>query len=182
MLKKNLIEENLIEENKNDVLITTEILSDNVSDVSSISSLSTEEEDNNSLSYTTRICGFLVCTTLGYFCSYMSTHFIGTLEINPYGFAILYSIGNILSLIGSLVLYGNPFKDFYLMFTRKHILPTLLFFISMGLTFYCAFTHHRKLVFLFISLQFASNIWSSYTYFPDKVKNWISSICCRCFE
>ena len=183
MLKKNLIEENLIEENNNDTLITTEILSDNVSDVSSISSLSTEEEDNNnSLSYTTRICGFLVCTTLGYFCSYMSTHFIGTLDTNPYGFAILYSIGNILSLMGSLVLYGNPFKDFYIMFTKKHILPTLLFFISMGLTFYCAFTHHRKLVFLFISLQFVSNIWSSYTYFPDKVKNWISSICCRCVE
>lgn len=179
MLKKKLVENKNI---NNDVLITTEILSDDVSDISSVSSFSTDEEDTNRLDYTTRICGFLICTILGYFCSYISTHFIGTIETNPYNFAILYSIGNILSLIGSLILYGNPLRDFYIMFTKKHILPTLLFFISMGLTFYCAFTYHRKLVFLFISLQFISNIWSSYTYFPDSVKRLMSSICCRCFE
>jgi len=173
-----MLKKNLIKEKNNDILITAEIVSDD----SSISSFSTDEEDNNRLGYTTRICVFLVCTTLGYFCSYMSTHFIGTLETNPYNFAILYSIGNILSLIGTLVLYGNPLQDFYIMFTKKHILPTLLFFISMGLTFYCAFTYHRKLVFLFISLQFISNIWSSYSYLPDSVKKCISSICCRCFE
>jgi hypothetical protein len=73
-----MLKKNLIEENDNDTLITAEIVSDDVSDISSI------DEDNNRLGYTTRICGFLVCTTLGYFCSYMSTHFIGTLETNPY--------------------------------------------------------------------------------------------------
>jgi len=182
MLKENLIKG--IKIDNESIIISTEIIPDNISEISSLSSSSSNDEDNNqnSLSCTSRILGYLICTIFGFFCSYMSTHFIGNLNANPYSFAILYSIGNIISLIGSLILYGNPLTDFYIMFTRKHILPTLLYFISMGLTFYCAFTKYRTLVYLFITLQFISNIWSSYSYFPDKIKNWISSICCRCFE
>ena len=123
MLYESLIEGNVSQEN----------LRINIPDDDDDSSSSSTEDEDTSLSCSCRVMGYLTCTILGYFCSYLSTNFIGS---NPYTFTILYTIGNIISLIGSLIVYGNPFNDFLIMFSRKHILPTLLYFIAIGLSFY----------------------------------------------
>jgi len=162
MLYESLIEGNVSQEN----------LKINIPDDDDDSSSSSTEDEDTSLSCSCRVIGYLTCTILGYFCSYLSTNFIGG---NPYTFTILYTIGNIISLIGSLIVYGNPFNDFLIMFSRKHILPTLLYFIAIGLSFYCAFTKHSKLIYVFISFQVVANIWSSYTYLPDRLKKSICS-------
>lgn len=143
----------------------------------SYSETDSETDSETRLSYTTRILGYIVCTLLGYFCTFVSTHFLHDIHKNSSSFAILYTFGNILSLTGSLVLYGNPCNDFFIMFKRKHICPTLIYFISMFLTFYFAYTKHVTSVYIFIILQFIANLWLSYTYLPDSIKKCI----CSCF-
>ena len=152
---------------ENPLILNIERDSDSDSDV----------DNDTTLSYTTRILGYIVCILLGYFCTFVSTHFLHDIHKNSSSFAILYTIGNILSLTGSLVLYGNPCNDFLIMFKMKHILQTLIYFISMFLTFYFAYTKHVTSVYIFIILQLIANLWLSYTYLPDYIKKYI----CSCF-
>lgn len=145
----------------------------NVGNNSDYESESESETEDTTLSYTTRVLGYIVCTLLGYFCTFLSTHFIHDIYKNSSNFAILYTLGNVLSLTGSLVLYGNPCRDFLIMFKKKHIFPTLVYFISMFLTFYFAYTKHITSVYIFITLQFLANLCLSYTYLPDYIKQYI---------
>ena len=59
-----------------------------------------------SLSLKTRVYGWLICFALGWIVSLASTGMIVRVATNPIKFAVLYTIGTIVSLASSCFLWG----------------------------------------------------------------------------
>lgn len=87
--------------------------------------LDDEEEDENpfkdlcTLSYKTRLIGFGACLVVGLILWIVSLFSIGAIVLHPERFAVMYTIGNIVSLAGTSFLIGpmrqlkrNVFSDF----------------------------------------------------------------------
>ena len=68
------------------------------------------EEENTcfpKLSFKERVIGFVVCTILGYAISIISLgSFLGVATGKPEKFAIMYSLGNVIALMGTGFLVG----------------------------------------------------------------------------
>ena len=118
-----------------------------------------------------RIAGFIVCFILGFALSILSTvlFIIGSLE--AYKFAILFSLGNICSLLSSLFLIG-PCRQLKRMFEKTRIAATILvlFFIAFTLIYalviYKDELFHKIILLIIIALQFGANIWYLLSYIP----------------
>ncbi|QRV89518.1 transporter protein SFT2 [Ceratobasidium sp. AG-Ba] len=88
------------------------------------------------LSRTQRLYGFVGCLAIGFVISILATCllFLGALA----SFAILYTVGIIVSLIGTGFLIGF-FKQLKVMFKPVRVVATIVFFATIGLVFVGAF-------------------------------------------
>ncbi|CAL1543061.1 unnamed protein product [Lymnaea stagnalis] len=132
----------------------------------------TQISDASTLSWSTRIKGFLICFVLGAGLSILGS----CLLFLPNGliiFAVLYTIGNILSLVSTCFLMG-PLNQLKKMFATTRIIATILVFVMIILTLVFAFaTKIKGLVIVFCVLQFLALTWYSISYIPfarDAVK------------
>ena len=137
------------------------------------------------LSFKERITAFIIFNALGYIIQLGS--FLRFLSAatghDPMRFALLYSIGNILAIIGILFLVGieqhtrmvtNP--------TRRMI--SLIFFGSLILSIIIPLIFHNKIgrlfTFIFVIIQMISYWWYTLSYIPGA--RMIVSGCLSCFR
>jgi len=151
----------------------------------STSPQSTEEQgfasqilDSTTLSWGTRIKGFLICFVLGFVLSILGTAFFAIPIKGPIIFAILYTTGNILSMSSTCFLMG-PWKQLKKMFNETRVVATIGVFFFMFLTLIAALKWHKKLLALvFCICQFLAMTWYSLSYIPyarDAVKKTLNS-------
>ena len=132
-----------------------------------------------------RIAGFIICLILGFALSVVSAVLFIFGGLAAYKFAILFSLGNICSLLSSLFLVG-PCRQLKRMFEKKRIAATILvlFFIAFtivyALVIYKDEVFHKIILWIIIGLQFASNIWYLLSYIPFGRAACKKGIACCC--
>ncbi|CAL8108371.1 unnamed protein product [Orchesella dallaii] len=133
--------------------------------------------DTSSLSWSTRIKGFIACFLLGFVFSIFGT--ILFFFHNTRGFGICYSFGSIVSLLSTMFLMG-PFKQLKKMFEGTRVIATAVMLASLVLTLFFALkVGNGGLVLLFVIIQFLAMTWYSLSYIPyarDAVKKCFSGL------
>ena len=120
--------------------------------------------DASTLSWSTRIKGFAICFGLGLFISILGTIMIYTGSTTK--FAILYSLGNIVSICSTFFLMG-PVAQIKRMFSSSRWLATCLMLFFLVLTIVSAVVWDSGLlVLIFCILQFLAMVWYSLSYIP----------------
>uniref|UniRef100_T1JP55 Vesicle transport protein n=1 Tax=Strigamia maritima TaxID=126957 RepID=T1JP55_STRMM len=132
----------------------------------------TQIVDASSLSWETRIKGFVICFVIGVFLSFLGT-FLLFVKNGLVIFGVCYTLGNIVALMSTCFLMG-PLKQLKKMFATTRLAATIIMIISLIMTLLCAFLWHNKgLVILFVIIQFVAMTWYSLSYIPyarDAVK------------
>ena len=132
-----------------------------------------------------RITGFVVCFIVGLALSILSAILFIFGGLAAYKFAILFTLGNICSLLSSLFLVG-PCRQLKRMFEKTRIIATILvlFFIVFTLIYalviYKDEVFHKIILWIIIGLQFASNIWYLLSYIPFGRAACKKGIACCC--
>lgn len=143
-----------------------------------------------SLTYQQRIGGCMVCMTIGFLISFGSLfRIVQLLTGNPTPFAIMYTIGNVISICSTCFLYG-PYSQAKKMFATTRIVSTCLYLFFMGLTLFLAFfpgnIPGRIFLLVFaILFQFMALVWYTLSFIPfarDLVKNCCLDTCCARFR
>lgn len=137
----------------------------------------TQMYESSTLSWSTRIRGFLICFVVGILFSLLGTFFM----FLPHGglilFGIFYSLGSLMSLSSTCFLMG-PVSQLKKMFAATRIIATILVLVFIALTLMAALWWNRTgLTILFCILQFLALTWYSISYIPfarDAVK--------KCFQ
>merc|ERR1712196_132041 len=134
-----------------------------------------------SLSYKQRIYGCFLCIVGGWIISFLST----LLLTHPPKFAILYTVGNIVSICGTFFLWG-PCKQIRKMANPHRLGATLViiffwhcvymyakfnysevYLAAMGLTLYLAFAHKQALwILVAVVFQSAALFWYTLSFIP----------------
>ncbi|CAG0882982.1 unnamed protein product [Darwinula stevensoni] len=123
--------------------------------------------DSSTLSWSTRVKGFIACFILGWVISLLGVvvMFIsgGT---NLLGFALLYTFGNVVALSSTFFLMG-PWNQLKKMFAATRAVATVVMLVALILTLLAAIWWKNKgLVILFLIIQFFSMLWYSLSYIP----------------
>uniref|UniRef100_R9PXR9 Vesicle transport protein n=1 Tax=Rattus norvegicus TaxID=10116 RepID=R9PXR9_RAT len=122
-----------------------------------------EVVESSSLSWSTRIKGFIVCFALGILCSLLGTLL---LWVSRKGlFAVFYTLGNITS-IGSTMFLMGPLKQLKRMFEPTRLIATILVLLFFVLTLCSAFLWNKGLALIFCILQSLALTWYSLSYIP----------------
>ncbi|XP_077401139.1 vesicle transport protein SFT2B-like isoform X2 [Vanacampus margaritifer] len=142
--------------------------------------LSGEDDDNNTdetgileranqastLSWGTRIKGFLLCFILGILCSVLGTCMLWLPGFGLVMFAVLYSVGNICALASTMFLIG-PCRQLKNMCAKERALATIIMLVCLVLTLCSAFWwKNNGLALLFCGLQFVAFTWYGLSYIP----------------
>ncbi|GFT96735.1 vesicle transport protein SFT2A [Nephila pilipes] len=121
--------------------------------------------DASTLSWSTRIKGFIICFILGFACSILGSALIAL----PRGlilFGIFYTLGNITALCSTMFLMG-PWNQLQKMFAPTRILATIAVLGFLVLTLCAAFWWKKTgLVIVFCIFQFVAMTWYSISYIP----------------
>mmetsp|Transcript_15702 Transcript_15702/g.21818 ORF Transcript_15702/g.21818 Transcript_15702/m.21818 type:complete len:199 (+) Transcript_15702:1190-1786(+) len=125
------------------------------------------------LSFQQRVIGFCCCFALGYLITFTSfSFFVQLMAGNPVPFVMVYSIGNILSLLSSMFLCG-PQRQLKNMFDEKrHVTSKVYLSCLVASVILCFVPFGRysmvKLFILVVLLlaQFSASIWYSLSYIP----------------
>ncbi|XP_048666031.1 vesicle transport protein SFT2B isoform X1 [Marmota marmota marmota] len=161
--------------------------------------LSASVVEASSLSWGTRVKGFIACFAIGILCSLLGTLLLWVPKKGLTLFAVFYTFGNIAS-IGSTIFLMGPLKQLKRMFEPTRLIATILVLILLGdlvswgltvpgvdaqqveccfelcfaLTLCSAFWWHNKgLALIFCILQSLSLTWYSLSFIPfarDAVK------------
>nr|XP_060500912.1 vesicle transport protein SFT2B [Panthera onca] len=127
----------------------------------------------SSLSWGTRIKGFIACFAAGIVCSLLGTLLLWVPRKGLYLFAVFYTFGNIAS-IGSTVFLMGPMKQLKRMFEPTRLIATVMVLLCFTLTLCSAFWWHNKgLALIFCILQSLALTWYSLSFIPyarDAVK------------
>lgn len=125
----------------------------------------TQVIDNNSLSWNTRVKGFIICFVLGFVMSFLGS----VLLFLPNGlilFAVFYTFGNVLALSSTCFLMG-PVNQCKKMFAKTRVIATIVMFLALIMTLIAAFVIHKKaLALLMVVIQFLAMTWYSLSYIP----------------
>ncbi|KAF8522132.1 SFT2-domain-containing protein [Hysterangium stoloniferum] len=116
------------------------------------------------LSRTQRLYGFGGCLAIGFVLSLLASIllFLGQLSM----FALLYTIGTIISLVGTGFLIGF-FKQLKLMFKPVRVVATIVFIGSIGLVFVGAFVIGSEvLCIVFVIIEYLAYTWYTLSYIP----------------
>lgn len=139
-----------------------------------------KEHDCCSLTYKQRLIGFLICFLLGVILSFMSLFGVLDLVINPTKFAVIYSLGNVLSIGSTLFLWG-PKKQCKGMFetTDRGIATAVFVSCILATIMLCIFYPKWYLVLIFIIIQFCAATWYTLSWFP-RIRSWMLRCLGRC--
>jgi len=133
----------------------------------------TQISDASTLSWSTRIKGFVICFVLGAAFSVLGSSLLFIPRKGLVLFAVLYTLGNILSLSSTCFLMG-PVNQIKKMFAKTRVIATILVFVMFILTLVSAFAlKNSGLALLCCVLQFLALTWYSLSYIPfarDAVK------------
>jgi len=116
------------------------------------------------LTRTQRLYGFVGCLVTGFILSILGSAllFLGFLGT----FVLLYTIGIIVSLVGTGFLIGF-FTQLKLMFKPIRVIATIMLFVSMGLVFVGAFVIGSGLLcIIFVIIEYLAYTWYSISYIP----------------
>uniref|UniRef100_A0A8C6TTR8 Vesicle transport protein n=1 Tax=Neogobius melanostomus TaxID=47308 RepID=A0A8C6TTR8_9GOBI len=83
----------------------------------------------SSLSWTTRLQGFVVCFIIGVGCTILGIYMLFLPELGLYLFKILYTVGHI-CLLGSTLFLKGPEEQLKMMFDDTRKVPTSLMLVS----------------------------------------------------
>uniref|UniRef100_A0A452SJL7 Vesicle transport protein n=1 Tax=Ursus americanus TaxID=9643 RepID=A0A452SJL7_URSAM len=97
-----------------------------------------EVVEASSLSWGTRIKGFIACFATGIVCSLLGTLLLWVPRKGLYLFAVFYTFGNIAS-IGSTVFLMGPMKQLKRMFEPTRLIATVMVLLCFALTLCSAF-------------------------------------------
>ncbi|CAE1275751.1 Vesicle transport protein SFT2A,Vesicle transport protein SFT2B [Acanthosepion pharaonis] len=134
--------------------------------------------DASTLSWSTRIKGFVICFVLGATFSILGSSLLFVSKKGLVLFAVFYTLGNILSLSSTCFLMG-PMNQLKKMFAKTRVIATVLVFVMFILTLVSAFAiKNSGLAILCCILQFLALTWYSLSYIPfarDAVKKCFAS-------
>eukprot|EP00512_Aurantiochytrium_limacinum_P003058 CAMPEP_0171497326 /NCGR_PEP_ID=MMETSP0958-20121227/7213_1 /TAXON_ID=87120 /ORGANISM="Aurantiochytrium limacinum, Strain ATCCMYA-1381" /LENGTH=171 /DNA_ID=CAMNT_0012031563 /DNA_START=376 /DNA_END=891 /DNA_ORIENTATION=+ len=139
------------------------------SGVRTVVGLQTEQERNEScfpdMSFQTRMYGCLLCFITGTVLSILSTLMIWT--GNYIGFAIIYTIGNVLAIFGSMFMVG-PKRQCRLMWKESRAAATFIYLLAMACTLVIAFLVHNPTIpcLILILIQMAAATWYTLSFIP----------------
>ncbi|XP_074855938.1 vesicle transport protein SFT2B [Carettochelys insculpta] len=129
--------------------------------------------DATSLSWGTRVKGFIACFATGVLCSILGTCLLWVPRKGLILFAVFYTLGNIASL-GSTIFLMGPMRQLKRMFEPTRLIATVVMLLCLILTLCSAFWWHNKgLALIFCILQFFALAWYSISFIPfarDAVK------------
>ena len=131
----------------------------------------TESKDEDSccpqLTFKERLTWFIICFAFGTLIQFLTMgSLFGIVLGKTSKFGILYTLGNIVSLVGVFFLVG-PKRQLDSMKEEKRMITSLVFVGSMIMTFISIyFFHSNLLTLLFVIIQFCSYIWYVLSYFP----------------
>jgi hypothetical protein len=149
-----------------------------VEDASSAESELKIFEDQCALSKKQRMIGFFSCCGTGMLISTLSLFMI----TKPASFSLLYSLGNIVSILSVGFLVGFK-KQMKAACARKRVIATVIFFSTMIGTIVAAVTLGSVPLCIFlIILQFCALVWYSASYVPfaqQLITNTLRTIFCR---
>jgi hypothetical protein len=139
-----------------------------------------------SMTWQQRIYGCAICMVIG-FCLSMGSLFrlIELLHGDPVPFAIMYTLGNIISISATCFLYG-PWSQAKQMFAPTRFITTVVYVLFMGLTLFLAFYPEEipvRVLWLVLSIlaQFLALVWYTLSYIPfgrDFVSKFFRETCC----
>ncbi|XP_044735553.1 vesicle transport protein SFT2B [Chrysoperla carnea] len=133
--------------------------------------------DASTLSWSTRIKGFIACFIIGILLSLLGS-FALFLQRGLPTFAIFYTLGNIVSMLSTCFLMG-PFNQVKRMFAPTRAIATIIVIIAFAMTLFSAIVLGKAgLALLFIIIQFLAMTWYSLSYIPyarDAVKKTIET-------
>ncbi|XP_054716788.1 vesicle transport protein SFT2B-like [Uloborus diversus] len=123
--------------------------------------------DASTLSWSTRIKGFIICFILGFAFSILGSACMAIPGKGFILFGIFYTLGNITALASTMFLMG-PCNQCQKMFAPTRFFATIAVLGFLALTLCAAFWVMEKigLVILFCILQFLSMTWYSLSYIP----------------
>ncbi|KAF5295176.1 hypothetical protein FQR65_LT10564 [Abscondita terminalis] len=141
------------------------------------SGIMSQFNESTTLSWSTRIKGFLICFIIGILLSLLGS-FALFLNRGLTVFAVFYTLGNILSLLSTCFLMG-PFNQIKKMFASTRVIATVIVLASFVLTLVSAiYLHKAVLALVFIIIQSLAMTWYSLSYIPyarDAVKKTFSA-------
>jgi hypothetical protein len=109
-----------------------------------------------------RLYLFAILTGLGALVNMTSIFAVG----RPVRFGTLYTIGNVLSLLSSAVIWG-PKRQWSSMWAQKRRMATCCYLIAMVVTFVVAvWSGSTVLVLALVALQFCAHFWFVLSYIP----------------
>jgi len=123
------------------------------------------------LSYQQRMIGFGSCFVLGYIITFLSfSFFIEMVRGDPAPFVMVYTLGNILSLLSSMFLCG-PKRQLKNMIDEKRRYTTIVFMSSLLLAIIICFIEFDQgpklfLLILLLIIQACASLWYSLSYIP----------------
>ncbi|XP_054242621.1 vesicle transport protein SFT2B [Indicator indicator] len=130
-----------------------------------------------SLSWGTRMKGFVACFAMGCLFSILGSCLLWAPRKGLTLFAVFYTLGNIAS-IGSTLFLMGPMKQLKRMFEPTRLIATTVMLLCLVLTLCSAFWWHKQgLVLLFCILQFFALAWYSISFIPfarDAVKKCVA--------
>ncbi|EFJ42503.1 hypothetical protein VOLCADRAFT_83604 [Volvox carteri f. nagariensis] len=116
------------------------------------------------LSWRNRLIGFGCCFGFGCLLTIISIPMLWTVQITK--FAILYSVGSVVSVMSTLFLMG-PVKQCQRMFEEKRILATIVYIAAIAGTLAVAFTTgNAGLCLIMLVIQLLALIWYCVTWIP----------------
>lgn len=138
----------------------------------------TQISDASSLSWSTRLKGFIICFVIGFVSSLLSTFFLFIPGGGITLFAVFYTFGNIAALLSTCFLMG-PCGQLKRMFAETRLIATAIVLVCLVLTLCAALWWNIKgLAILFCILQFLAMTWYGLSYIPfarDAIKNCFAS-------
>merc|ERR1712035_238961 len=155
------------------------------SDLSPITEIAGGENSSMcpSMGFKDRMIAFGVCTGVGIMFSIGGT--INLFFMNYAGFAALYSLGTIISLLGTGFLRG-PVKQIKALTDPKRAIAVAVLFISIILTLVIALNDNIAnpgkgiLCIIFVAMQFLAYVWYCLSYIPygrETIMGCCKSIC-----
>jgi hypothetical protein len=118
------------------------------------------------LTRTQRVYGFGICFTLGWIVSFASCLALPDIVEKPENFALLYTLGNVITLCSTLFLYG-PWSQIKKMFDKTRVIATSVYLAALVLTLVAAFAVGELwLVILCLIVQFLAMLWYCLSYVP----------------
>ena len=101
--------------------------------------------------------------------------------LNPGGFAMTYTVGNVLAL-GSTTFLVGPRRQIRYMFDRTRIVATLVYLACIGGTLAAGLTEQSTfLIIALLVIQFLALVWYTASYIPY-ARQAIQNCLCSCFK